>query len=153
MTFHVLSTFDNLSNPRLSVRKSSRVNNTRLTEWPCLTSWFVVNSRTSVQNKKPRIRLSNQNQVDLELFKFEFKTFFICSWRSHLFAFTWSDRSTSQVIFSQTRLSAQKIRGVFNYKTKSLRRRCTTWIDMHKFSIIKHEISLRHLTRCSIFQL
>ena len=46
-----------------------------------------------------------------------------------------------------------KIRGVFNYKTKSLRRRYTTCIDMQEFSIIKHPISLRNLIGCSIVQL
>ena len=45
------------------------------------------------------------------------------------------------------------IRGVFNYKTKSLRRRWIACIDMHNFSIIKHLISLRNLIGCSIFQL
>ena len=37
------------------------------------------------------------------------------------------------------------IRGIFNYKTKSLRRRHITCIDMHEFSIIKHPISIRFL--------
>ena len=72
LTFIVLSTFDILSNPRLSVRKSKRVNNIRLTEWPCLTSWFCGSQSRSVS--KNHEWLSNQNRVDLEYFKFEIKT-------------------------------------------------------------------------------
>ena len=49
-------------------------------------------------------------------FQVRIKDFFICSWRSHLFAFTWSDRSTGQMTFSQTRLSTKK-----KYKIYSLR--------------------------------
>ena len=45
------------------------------------------------------------------------------------------------------------IRGVFNYKTKSLRRRYSTCIDMQEFSIMKHPSSLRNLIGCSNFQL
>ena len=43
------------------------------------------------------------------------------------------------------------IRCVFNYKTKSLRRRFLS--ICHKFSVIKHPISLRNVIGCLIFQL
>ena len=69
--------------------------------------------------------------------------------RREIVANEWKSYSHNSATFS----ISFKVRCVFNYKTKSLRRRYITCIDMHKSSIITHEISLRNLIGCSIFQL
>ena len=95
--------------------------------WP-RDLWLTVALRFKIKNH-------DSESGRFGTFQVRIKDFFICSWRSHLFAFTWSDRSTGQMTFSQTRLSTKKKYKIYSFRDHNLiSRKFSSKMDGHETS-------------------